>query len=641
MENGKTHISLVRDELVSPIDPGDFVSLGDWVWVNQWNDKHCVPGIGPAGYAFACVTKIGSNFVEVQSPHSKNGYSHEKIHFDDVMRRLRPESKPNAVLTEMAKLFSEEACVLLDQVKAITARLGVNPHQLAQGGSGDSSRDLVSLSGTTDVRVYESQLIEARDVLLPDLFQKIKEANENHAKWLSASAMSSKVQMGLLEESIERIENRVFNVSLYAGLTESVVQIRHGAAASIETRLRIMQRRAYMDEEALLGYETGGMEFGDISEFDEWLARPQNFERILPFNRCIVSMRVRRYSKERDAVDLSDAMINFRLQELDKLTFLYIRNGENLYRMNCAQDFGDLLFPDKSIFTSGEPLMINVWGDRVKGFMSRAEFEFLKNEQENWRNWRKENPDASLGDNPFKNHYFSTNEWSPFDTSSVHYDAAVKFQTDQLNQFNRISLIIQGLFDRSEVLHPHRPVRLWDQSSFDEAVELIRDGVGVLYNGPKPDFEAYRAKCNASIDANSVITGQLQAWVEIETKKECDRLDNDWRVTSSFRPKRFTPYGNPGPGLISKMSSWMPRARKATFTWYRERLSRDRYDDTPVKASLTVNDNVLFNVSAYRPGDFKMFFSDPRTREEYLKWAPILIAAEEYYAGNIALTDSI
>jgi len=42
----------------------------------------------------------------------------------------------------------------------------------------------------------------------------------------------------------------------------------------------------------------------------------------------------------------------------------------------------------------------------------------------------------------------------------------------------------------------------------------------------------------------------------------------------------------------------------------------------------------LFNVSAYKIGDYKQFFLDPRTRAEYLRWAPMLLAAEEYHAGT-------
>ncbi len=42
----------------------------------------------------------------------------------------------------------------------------------------------------------------------------------------------------------------------------------------------------------------------------------------------------------------------------------------------------------------------------------------------------------------------------------------------------------------------------------------------------------------------------------------------------------------------------------------------------------------LFNVDAYTPGDYKQFFEDPRTRAEYLKWAPFLLTAEDYHAGK-------
>ena len=33
--------------------------------------------------------------------------------------------------------------------------------------------------------------------------------------------------------------------------------------------------------------------------------------------------------------------------------------------------------------------------------------------------------------------------------------------------------------------------------------------------------------------------------------------------------------------------------------------------------------------------DYKQFYNDPRTRAKYIKWAPLLIAAEEYHAGII------
>ena len=72
----------------------------------------------------------------------------------------------------------------------------------------------------------------------------------------------------------------------------------------------------------------------------------------------------------------------------------------------------------------------------------------------------------------------------------------------------------------------------------------------------------------------------------------------------------------------------------ATFKWERERLVRRwRGESMYIAASLRVERARLFNVTAYAPGDFRQFFADPRTREEYLKWAPFLCAAEDYHAA--------
>jgi hypothetical protein len=56
------------------------------------------------------------------------------------------------------------------------------------------------------------------------------------------------------------------------------------------------------------------------------------------------------------------------------------------------------------------------------------------------------------------------------------------------------------------------------------------------------------------------------------------------------------------------------------------------YDDIPVRMEVPIGE--VFNVSAYTPGDYRQFFEDPRTRRDYLQWAPILLAAEEYHAGR-------
>jgi hypothetical protein len=57
------------------------------------------------------------------------------------------------------------------------------------------------------------------------------------------------------------------------------------------------------------------------------------------------------------------------------------------------------------------------------------------------------------------------------------------------------------------------------------------------------------------------------------------------------------------------------------------------------RCKFACSSDAVFNVSAYKPGDFRVFFNDPRTRAEYIKWAPWLLEAEEYQAGNRKVED--
>jgi hypothetical protein len=53
-----------------------------------------------------------------------------------------------------------------------------------------------------------------------------------------------------------------------------------------------------------------------------------------------------------------------------------------------------------------------------------------------------------------------------------------------------------------------------------------------------------------------------------------------------------------------------------------------------VNCHIKVSASRLLNVDAYTPGDYHQFFDDPRTRALYLKWAPLLLTAEDYHAGK-------
>jgi hypothetical protein len=594
-----------------------------------------------------CVMEKGSNFVELHSqPGEYGSTSTIRVHVEEFEERLRFEPNADDYIQRKIGQYQNEVRHLLGQVREVTARLGVVPQQkIAEHSVGDGQNALAVISTKVDTDKYKNQLVKAKDETLPELFKKIETANKRLAGWMIAPSLPVKATIGPMKESIKQVEDRIYTIELYAGLTEEAVQVCDGDPAPMGEKLRVMQRRLYMDEECLANYTAGGMDIQDIHEFDDWISRAENRDRLLPFPRTLVAFRVRRTDKEReDGGKFYNVFVNVQLKEADKKTFLYVRNGDQVWRVDADFEFDEMIIPDQKTFDPSEPMMVKMFGGRVDKFMPKREFDFLmeqdKNRKRLYKEWEQANPEARDWDNPHRRSNFDDfDRWEPADPTSVYFDEASEFIAEEIKRYNRIAVIIQGLFDRSMVLHPHQPVQVWNPISFEGAIELVYDNM-TLTHGDKPDFEAYRAELNKTLGPDSIVTGQEDFWLRREADKENERQERDWRNRDRQRSNytRYKPYGNSGPGLVNRMADWKKRARKAVFRWT---YQRGYYGDGAQRnGTLEVPSDELLNVSAYKPGDYKRFFSDPRTRQEYFKWAPLLLAAEDYHAGARKLGDS-
>jgi hypothetical protein len=631
------------------------LALGQWYWVKavaQWDGDGRKKG--DEYEWFGCAMQIGSNYVEIRSP----GNSYSRVHLDDYWTVLRREESPEAVIAGKVEHWQHRAKELTAEIQALTQRLGVAKSRAIAGPASVSNEStnsvmLVALSGQSDPDAYKTALMVAKETTIPALYEDLKKANEQLSVWIKASMLSLEASIVPMRDTMKTIDDRLFSFGLYAGLAESAVQCCNGSTAGHDEPLHVMQRRLYMDEEALLSYEAGGMDFRGIGEFDAWLCRPENRDRILPFPRTLVAMRVRRTAKERETHgDLLATFVKIREEQADKWTFLYVRNGEQVWRIACEIDFGPMIFPDGAIYREGEPMMVKMFAGSVDKLITRAEYEqhfaLYKEQKTKSDEWREANPGASWIDNPFTGSSgdvyipgvgtFHPRDWMPFDRSNVHFDDVMAKIEAKVKEYNRVAVIIQGLFDRSDILHPHPVVQTWRPDSFARSVKLVSDASLALHNGEKPDFEAYRARLNESLGLGSVVVGQERYWMVREAEKENARRDKDWRTgATTYRYQVYRPDGNPGPGRVATIDDWKPRAKTATFNWEREPR---KWRGDPVRCTLSVPACEMLNISAYQPGDFKQFFADPRTRAEYLQWAWLLLTAEDYLAGKIELRTS-
>lgn len=621
----------------------ELAELGQWYWTNHRDEDQLL----------MCVMEIGTNYVELREPELR-GYRVKRVHRDDFSKELTYEPNPELHIQKMVQHYQEALAANMAEIQRLTESLGIAP-QLAHQSNGDvEGKSLALLSEQVDVNAFKNALVLAKQETLPALFKRHEELAGELSRWLGAPSMALKAKLVPMKASVEKIEDKLFNINLYAGIFETIITLSDGVPAAKDERLRIMQRRLYMDEECLLDYEAGGMEFNGIKEFDKWLAKPKNRDRILPFPRCMVSMRVRRNVKDRSGVGLN-AFVQIREAEADKFTYLIVRNGEQLYRVCTEIDFGELMFPERAVFDPSEPMMMKIWGrDRIEEMMTKREFDRLvetSNRREAARKqWELENPKAEWEksnpnkdwyySNPHRGERFSTSDWEPFDDTSVYYDLGIRKLKNEIKEYNRIALIVQGMFDRTLTLIPHNPVQMWRPASFAASVELVYDGSMALHWGEAPDIHSYIAACNAQANADSVMFGQELLWMEREAERENRKTENNWRIPNNnkYYYKTLRPEGDPGPGRVARMAGWTPRSRMATFTWLKARRA---YSDDKVRAQLKAPLDKLFNVSAYKLGDFKRFFADPRTRAKYLEWAPMLLSAEDYHRGALAASEPL
>ncbi|MPQ71467.1 hypothetical protein [Pseudomonas sp. MWU12-2323] len=618
--------------------------LGQWYWVKNEGKEPIL----------MCAMEIGSNYVQLHTPEMR-GYTSERVHRDQFNEILTYEPNADYHIQQMVNHYQRALAENMDAIQRLTESLGIAP-QLAHQPSGDTEgKSLALLSGQVDVTAFKNALILAKQETLPALFKKTEEISNELARWMGALSMPMKAKLAPMKASVDKIEDRLFNIQLYSGLLETVFTLSEGQPASREEKLRIMQRRLYMDEECLLDYEAGGMTFDGINEFDKWLAKPVNRDRILPFQRCMVSMRVRRDEKDRSGIGLN-AFIQIREAQADKFTYLIVRNGEQLYRVCTDIDFGEQMFPERAVFDPSEPMMMKLWShDRIESMMTKREFDSRMEESERklaqseqWElenpreEWEKANPYKTWNwGNPYRDFdRFNGSNWHPFDDSSTFYDLGMRKIQGEIKEYNRIALIVQGLFDRTQTLIPHNPVQMWRPASFAASVELVYDNTMALHWGEAPDINAYVAACNAKADADSIMFGQEHLWMVREAERENAKTDNNWRIPSSnkYHYKTLRPQGDPGPGRVARPASWTPRSKMATFTWLR---ARSPHSENLTKAQIKVPLDELFNVSAYKLGDFKQFFSDPRTRAKYLQWAPMLLSAEDYHRGALKATQPL
>lgn len=285
------------------------------------------------------------------------------------------------------------------------------------------TEDLVSLGSRLPDMLSQAEMLEDRMQTLSLVYKARMEEQmrlmEEKMKPLKALAEQAKKQLLNIRRAISIVE-------IYQGQNVEVVTLCEGAPAGADVPVTVRQRILFMDEEcAVLDEEGQGLDYWTRDRFYEWIKNPRHRDVILPEPKCVVVMKPRRNDKQYSR----DAYEQARLNEWNKHSFVFIRNGENV-----------------SVIESDN---LCIYGAVVP---RKADYDRLAEEAEHWR----DSAQRDLEDINYR---------------CVHF-----------------AMVLQGLADRTDVFAPHAEINfvknIGTQVVFDDEQDSLL-GTG------RPDFTVW------------------------------------------------------------------------------------------------------------------------------------------------------
>lgn len=241
--------------------------------------------------------------------------------------------------------------------------------------------------------------------------------------------------MAIFKKQIERVQRQITIIELYLGINEEIHQIKDGAPAGIDSPICFRQQVLFMDEETGIT-NAGGLDATRIDEFDEWLLTDDNYKKIIPEEKCVVTFKVRRYARDYGNADKNDDMKG----ENQYYTYFLIRNGDKLHR----------IFTNKIIIP-----------ERLFPRRNEMEKMFKKMQEE------------------IKSTSFERNKQEAKDKAE-----------NRLYLYKKIAFFYQGLIDRTEVFSPVVPkISIFNMDEFEGCFNFIYDDELALPNGRIPFWD--------------------------------------------------------------------------------------------------------------------------------------------------------
>ena len=430
-------------------------------------------------------------------------------------------------------------------------------------------------TGVGQAEAVKAGMVEKRAALLRQK-QQVEQAAAEAKALVEAKVqeMQQKLaeQMALLQPALDQLailSDGVDALNIYLGRDEEIIPLLEGERAPAGTVVSVRQFVLAMDEESTLFSDTQGMDFRDIDAFADWLRRdPEHLETLLPEQKGIVALIPRRARRHYE-----DPWLAMQADQANAQTFWLIRNGFSAWLTSAPFAVGRHTVPTPKEFTD---LFIQ------KGHFGQ--------------------PDVKL------------------EPGSAAWVKAEKQADSRTRHYMKVALLLQGLLDRTTVMHPHDGVSFLEQSHYDDGrVRVILDGENALTDG-RPSFSAWRSA-------------------------HIKRLHGGMRVIGAFATKMRTFAGRDESAAVRPAGStpmnMVPyNVRESKRAWYDWEFNFERtdkifdeeswsYRDPKTKATgyLSNNDGWWLPLDTITEDDIRYYMTSRTHRHEYLDMIPVLKVA--------------
>ncbi len=414
--------------------------------------------------------------------------------------------------------------------------------------------------------------------------QHAADANERELRALLAAHQAEVAAvMGPLREQLARLEEGLWTASLYLGRDEQIEMLADGPPAPAGTPIVLRQLVLAMDQECAVAAETGGLDARSVDRFADWLLEdPAHLEQVLPDEKGIVVLVPSRQER-----DYGDHLLNKVMADANATSHWLIRNGGTLYMMTTNLKVGDRLLPKQSEFLDF------FYQDRA----------------------------------PFGG---GAGERVPLEPGSDAWLKAERAADARRRHYMRIMLVLQGLADRTAVLHPlpEGGVSFLDVRSQEAGkVRIINELDNVLETGREP-FTVWQRRLMQQVRPGMRIIGAFRG--------------SDWYAADDRATKRSWGHSRLSPNTASYPDSAAihtvdrRRGDELTFKYERSdewwgRNDRGEYGSWPYqkRAVCTIHptDRFVLPIDLVTVEELTTYLNARTERHEYLTLFPLLKAA--------------